>query len=79
MERRYLIVATNGISMLNLRITFIADNQTEDEFFDEIMEKVQAEKGYENSVITSIIDLTDIVSKLKEQEMTGITEEGEKY
>ncbi len=66
MERRYLIVATNGISMLNLRITFIADNQTEDEFFDEIMEKVQAEKGYENSVITSIIDLTDIVSKLKE-------------
>ena len=78
MERRYLIVATNGISMLNLRITFIADNQTEDEFFDEIMEKVQAEKGYENSVITSIIDLTDIVSKLKEQEMTGITEEGEK-
>ena len=64
MERRYLIVATNGISMLNLRITFIADNQTEDEFFDEIMEKVQAEKGYENSVITSIIDLTDIVSKL---------------
>jgi hypothetical protein len=30
------------------------------------MEKVQAEKGYENSVITSIIDLTDIVSKLKE-------------
>ena len=79
MERRYLIVATNGISMLNLRITFIADNQTEDEFFDEIMEKVQAEKGYENSVITSIIDLTDIVSKLKEQEMTGIMEEGEKY
>ena len=79
MERRYLIVATNGISMLNLRITFIADNQTEDEFFDEIMEKVQAEKGYENSVITSIIDLTDIVSKLKEQEMTGITKEGEKY
>lgn len=78
MERRYLIVATNGISMLNLRITFIADNQTEDEFFDEIMEKVQAEKGYENSVITSIIDLTDIVSKLKEQEMTGIMEEGEK-
>lgn len=66
MERRYLIVATNGISMLNLRITFIADNQTEDEFFDEIMEKVQAEKGYENSVITSIIDLTDIISKLKE-------------
>lgn len=66
MERRYLIVATNGISMLNLRITFIADNQTEDEFFDEIMEKVQAEKGYENSVITSIIDLTDIVKKLKE-------------
>lgn len=66
MERRYLIVATNGISMLNLRITFIADNQTEDEFFDEIMEKVQAEKGYENSVITSIIDLTDIASKLKE-------------
>jgi|GEM_PF-2706450 hypothetical protein len=66
MERRYLIVATNGISILNLRITFIADNQTEDEFFDEIMEKVQAEKGYENSVITSIIDLTDIVSKLKE-------------
>lgn len=66
MERRYLIVATNGISMLNLRITFITDNQTEDEFFDEIMEKVQAEKGYENSVITSIIDLTDIVSKLKE-------------
>lgn len=66
MERRYLIVATNGISMLNLRITFIADNQTEDEFFDEITEKVQAEKGYENSVITSIIDLTDIVSKLKE-------------
>lgn len=66
MERRYLIVATNGISMLNLRITFIADNQTEDEFFDKIMEKVQAEKGYENSVITSIIDLTDIVSKLKE-------------
>lgn len=66
MERRYLIVATNGISMLNLRITFIADNQTEDEFFDEIMEKVQTEKGYENSVITSIIDLTDIVSKLKE-------------
>lgn len=66
MERRYLIVATNGMSMLNLRITFIADNQTEDEFFDEIMEKVQAEKGYENSVITSIIDLTDIVSKLKE-------------
>jgi hypothetical protein len=66
MERRYLIVATNGISMLNLRITFIVDNQTEDEFFDEIMEKVQAEKGYENSVITSIIDLTDIVSKLKE-------------
>lgn len=66
MKRRYLIVATNGISMLNLRITFIADNQTEDEFFDEIMEKVQAEKGYENSVITSIIDLTDIVSKLKE-------------
>lgn len=66
MERRYLIVATNGISMLNLRITFIADNQTEDEFFDEIMEKVQEEKGYENSVITSIIDLTDIVSKLKE-------------
>lgn len=66
MERRYLIVATNGISMLNLRITFIADNQTEDEFFDEIMEKVQAEKDYENSVITSIIDLTDIVSKLKE-------------
>lgn len=66
MERRYLIVATNGISMLNLRITFIADNQTEDEFFDEIMEKVQAEKGYENSVITSIIDLTDIVSRLKE-------------
>ena len=78
MERRYLIVATNGISMLNLRITFIADNQTEDEFFDEIMEKVQAEKGYENSVITSIIDLTDIVSKLKEQEKTGIMEEGEK-
>ena len=36
MERRYLIVATNGISMLNLRITFIADNQTEDEFFDQI-------------------------------------------
>lgn len=66
MERRYLIVATNGISMLNLRITFITDNQTEDEFFDEIMEKVQAEKGYENSVITSIIDLTDIVKKLKE-------------
>lgn len=66
MERRYLIVATNGMSMLNLRITFIADNQTEDEFFDEIMEKVQAEKGYENSVITSIIDLTDIVKKLKE-------------
>ena len=66
MERRYLIVATNGISMLNLRITFIADNQTEDEFFDKIMEKVQAEKGYENSVITSIIDLTDIVKKLKE-------------
>lgn len=66
MERRYLIVATNGISMLNLRITFIVDNQTEDEFFDEIMEKVQAEKGYENSVITSIIDLTDIVKKLKE-------------
>lgn len=66
MERRYLIVATNGISMLNLRITFMADNQTEDEFFDEIMEKVQAEKGYENSVITSIIDLTDIVKKLKE-------------
>lgn len=66
MERRYLIVATNGISMLNLRITFIADNQTEDEFFDEIMEKVQVEKGYENSVITSIIDLTDIVKKLKE-------------
>lgn len=66
MERRYLIVATNGISMLNLRITFIVDNQTEDEFFDEIMGKVQAEKGYENSVITSIIDLTDIVSKLKE-------------
>lgn len=66
MERRYLIVATNGISMLNLRITFIADNQTEDEFFDEIMEKVQAEKGYGNSVITSIIDLTDIVKKLKE-------------
>lgn len=66
MERKYLIVATNGISMLNLRITFITDNQTENEFFDEIMEKVQAEKGYENSVITSIIDLTDIVSKLKE-------------
>ena len=66
MERRYLIVATNGISMLNLRITFIADNQTEDEFFDEIMEKVQAEKGYENSVITTISDLTDIVKKLKE-------------
>ena len=78
MERRYLIVATNGISMLNLRITFIADNQTEDQFFDKIMEKVQAEKGYENSVITSIIDLTDIVSKLKEQKMTGIMEEGEK-
>ena len=66
MERKYLIVATNGISMLNLRITFITDNQTENEFFDEIMENVQAEKGYENSVITSIIDLTDIVSKLKE-------------
>lgn len=66
MERTYLVAATNGMAMLNLRITFIADNQTEDEFFDEIMEKVQAEKGYENSVITSIIDLTDIVSKLKE-------------
>lgn len=66
MERTYLVAATNGMAMLNIRITLMANCQTEDEFYDEIMEKVQAEKGYENSVITSIIDLTDIVKKLKE-------------
>lgn len=66
MERTYLVVATNGTAMLNIRITLMANCQAEDEFYDEIMEKVQVEKGYENSVITSIIDLTDIVSKLKE-------------
>lgn len=66
MERTYLVVATNGMSMLNLRVRLLVNCQTEDEFYDEIMEKIQAEKGYENSVITSIIDLTDIVSKLKE-------------
>ena len=52
--------------MLNLRVRLLVNCQTEDEFYDEIMEKIQVEKGYENSVITSIIDLTDIVSKLKE-------------
>lgn len=66
MERTYLVVATNGTAMLNIRITLMTNCQTEDEFYDEIMEKVQVEKGYENSVITSIIDLTDIVKKLKE-------------
>ena len=66
MGRTYLVTATNGTAILSIRITLMANCQTEDEFYDEIMEKVQAEKGYENSVITSIIDLTDIVSKLKE-------------
>ena len=66
MGRTYLVTATNGTAILSIRITLMANCQTEDEFYDEIMEKVQAEKGYENSVITSIIDMTDIVKKLKE-------------
>lgn len=66
MERTYLVVATNGMSMLNLRVRLLVNCQTEDEFYDELIEKVKKEKGYEKSVITSIIDLTGIVSKLKE-------------
>lgn len=66
MERTYLVVATNGMSMLNLRVRLLVNCQTEDEFYDELIEEVKKEKGYEKSVITSIIDLTDIVKKLKE-------------
>lgn len=66
MERTYLVVATNGMSMLNLRVRLLVNCQTEDEFYDELIEEVKKEKGYEKSVITSIIDLTGIVSKLKE-------------
>lgn len=66
MERTYLVVATNGMSMLNLRVRLLVNCQTEDEFYDELIEEVKKEKGYKKSVITSIIDLTDIVKKLKE-------------
>lgn len=66
MERTYLVVATNGMSMLNLRVRLPVNCQTEDEFYDELIEEVQKEKGFENAVITSIMDLTEFTRKLKE-------------